>query len=119
MPGWFRSVGSGPLMWMLSNGTSTAWMGQHERKRRPGEDHAAQTANVTKEKRNENQSDKRIRGRPGQGPALLYGGAGLCQENRFQPGPLSLADRGFARGAGRHGAAAGAEQQPRGQSVPA
>src|SRR5713226_265669 len=65
-------------------------------------DDAAQTANVTKEKRNENQSDQRIRGRPAQGPALLYGGAGLCQEGRFQSGPISLADRGLARGAGRH-----------------
>src|SRR6266446_3991600 len=76
---------------MLSNVTWTAWsspsIGQHQRKGRQGEDEAAQTANVTKEKRNENQSDQRIRGRPGQGPAVLYGGAGLCQENRFQPGP--------------------------------
>src|SRR6266404_6157099 len=54
------------------------------------------------EKRNENQSDQRTRGRPGQGPALLYGGTGLCQEDGFQPGPVSLADRGLARGAGRH-----------------
>ncbi len=73
-----------------------------QRKGRQGEDDAAQTANVTKEKRNENQTDQRIRGRPGQGPALLYGGTGLCQEGRFQPGPISLADRGLARGAGRH-----------------
>src|SRR6267142_4319370 len=102
MLGWFRSVGSGPPMWMLSNGTSTAWTSQRERNRSPGEGHAAETAKVTKEKRNENQSDKPIRGRPGQGSALLYGGDGLCQENRFQPGPLSLADRGLARGAGRH-----------------
>jgi hypothetical protein len=52
MPGWLRSVGSGPLTWMLSNGTSTAWnvhhqRGQHQRKGRQGEDDAAQTANVT------------------------------------------------------------------------
>src|SRR6266550_5384206 len=80
---------------------------------------AAQTANVTKEKRNENQSDQRIRGRPGQGPSLLYGGTGLCQEGRFQSGPISLADCGLARGAGRHGAAAGAERQPCSQSVSA
>src|SRR5258707_11765261 len=107
---------------MLSNATSTEWItsiSQHQRKGRQGEDDAAQTANVTKEKRNENQSDQRIRGRPGQGPALLYGGTGLCQEDRFQSGPISLADRGLARGAGRHGAAACAEQQPRGQSVSA
>src|SRR6266853_2618200 len=104
---------------MVSNATSTTWINQHQRKGRQGEDDAAQTANVTKEKRNENQSDQRIRGRSGQGPALLYGGTGLCQEGRFQSGPLSLADRGLARGAGRHGAAAGAEQQPRSQSVSA
>src|ERR1700674_2189224 len=99
MHGWINSAGSGPLTWMLWNATSTAWINQHQRKGRQGEDDAAQTANVTKEKRNENQSDQRIRGRPGQGPALLYGGTGLCQEDRFQSGPISLADRGFARGA--------------------
>src|SRR6266566_4051948 len=37
MPGWLRSVGSGPLTWMLSNATSTAWIDQHERKGRHGE----------------------------------------------------------------------------------
>src|SRR5580704_8651963 len=104
---------------MLSNATSTAWNSQHQRKGKQGRDDAAQTANVKEEKRNENQSDQRIRGRPGQGPALLYGGAGLCQEDRFQPGPVSLAYRGLPRGAGRHGAAAGAEQQPRSQSLSA
>src|ERR1700680_2792941 len=109
MSGCLSSVGSGPLTWMLWNATSTAWINPRQRKGRQGEDAAAQTANVTKEERNENQNDQRIRGRPGQGPALLYGGTGLCQENRFQPGPLSLADRGLARGAGRHGAATGAE----------
>src|SRR6266705_4782325 len=102
MCGSLRSAGSGPLTWMLSNDTSTAWVNQHQRKRRQGEDDAAQTANVIKEKRNENQTDQRIRGRPGQGPALLYGSPGLCQEDRFQSGPISLADRGLARGAGRH-----------------
>src|SRR6184192_339797 len=102
MPGWLRSVGSGPLTWMLSNATSTTWINQHQRKGRQGEDDAAQTADVTKEKRNENQSDQCIRGRPGQGAALLYGGTGLCQKGRFQPGSISLADRSLARGAGRH-----------------
>src|SRR5215468_2090896 len=62
------------------------------------EDGAAQTADVTTEKRNENQTDQRVRGRPGQGPALLYGSTWLCQESRFQSGPISLADRGLARG---------------------
>src|SRR6266853_3832707 len=116
MPGWLSSVGSGPLTWMLSNATSTAWINQHQRKGRQRENDAAQTANVTKEKRSENQVDQRIRGRPGQGPALLYGRTGLCQEGRFQSGPISLADRGVARGGGRHRAPAAAEQQPRGQS---
>src|SRR5215470_1422251 len=104
MPGWLDSAGSGPLTWMLSNATSTAWINRQQ-----GKDDAAQTANVTKEKRNENQSDQRIRGRPGQGPALLYRGTGLCQEDRFQSGSISVADRGLARGAGRHRAAARAE----------
>src|ERR1700755_3623348 len=102
---------------MLSNATSTAWMSQGQRKGRQGEDDAAQTADVTKEKRNEDQSDQRIRGRPRQGSAFLYGGTGLRQEDRFQSGPISLADRGLARGAGGHRAAAGAEQQPRSQTV--
>src|SRR5437660_8188212 len=119
MPGSIGSEGSGPIMWMLSNATSTAWINQHRRKGRQKKDHAAQTAVVTKEKRNENHSDQRIRGRPEQGPALLYGGTGLCQEDRFQPGPVSLADGGFARGTERHGVATGAEQQPRRQNVPA
>src|ERR1700747_523751 len=64
---------------------------------------------------NENQSHERTRRRPGKGPALLYRGAGLCKEDRLQPGALSLAYCSFARGAGRHGTAVGAEQQPRGQ----
>src|SRR5881628_2113325 len=119
MPGWLRSVGSGPLTWMLSNGTSTTWIRKHQRRGRQGEDDAAQTASVTKEKKNENQNDQRICGRPGQSPALLYAGTGLCQEGRFQSGPISLADRGLARGAERHSVAIGAEQQPRGQSVSA
>src|SRR5258708_40367807 len=93
---------SGPLTGMLSNATPTTWINHHERKGRQGEDDAAQTANVRKEKRNENQIDQRLRGRPGQGSALLYGGTGLCQEDRCQAGPISLADRGLARGAGRH-----------------
>src|SRR5713226_9024180 len=102
MPGWLGSVGSGPITWMLSNATSTEWNAHHQQKTRQGKYDAAQTANMTKEKRNENQSDQRIRGRPGEDPALLKGGAGLCQENRFQPGPKSLADRGLAGGAERH-----------------
>src|SRR6266481_1334297 len=104
---------------MLSNATSTTWINPRQRKGRQAEDDAAQTANGTKEKRNEDQTDQRIRGRPGQGTALLYGGTGLCQEGRFQSGPISLADRGLARGAGRHSATTGAERQPRGQSVSA
>src|SRR5260370_37275938 len=71
---------------MLSNATLTTWINQHQRKGRQGEADAEQTANVTKEKRNENQSDQCIRGRPGKGPALLYGGTGLCQESRFPSG---------------------------------
>src|SRR5580698_623962 len=107
MPGWSSSAGSGRITWMLWNGTSTAWnvqdqRGQHQRKARQGEDNAAQIANVTKEKRNENQSDQRVRGRPEQSPALLYGSTGFCQEDRFQSGPISLVDRGLARGAGGH-----------------
>src|SRR5215472_686164 len=116
---------------MLSNATSTAWsksriglrirprIGQHPRKGRPTERDAAQTANSTKEKRNENQSDHRVRGRSGQSLALLYRGARLYKEDRFQSGSLSLADYRLTRGAERHGAPAGAEQQPRRQNISA
>src|SRR5712692_6513010 len=38
MPGWLRSVGSGPLTWMLSNATSITWINQHQRKGRQGEE---------------------------------------------------------------------------------
>src|SRR5579859_3428459 len=102
MTGWRRSGGSGPLTWMRSSGTWTAWGNRHRAKpqQRRGRHAtgAAQTANITKEARSENQVDERIRKRPGQGPALLYGRTGLCQEGRFQPGAISLADGGVARG---------------------
>src|SRR5437763_3347162 len=104
---------------MLSNATSTTWINQHQRKGRQGEDDAAQTANVTKEKRNEDQTDQRVRRRPGEGPALLYQSAGLREESRLQPGAVSLAHGGLTRGPGRHGAAAGAQRQPGSQSLPA
>src|SRR5438034_11097236 len=101
---------------MLANATSTPRINPHQRKGRPATAAAEQTANVTKEKRNEDQTNSRIRGRPGQGPALLYRSTGLCQEGRLQSGPISLADRGIARAAGRNSAAAGAERQARSQS---
>src|SRR6202162_3688862 len=100
MTGWLPSVGSGSLTWMLSSATSIAWINRLLRKeRRRGR---GPNRELTKEKRNENQSDQRIRGRSGKGPALLYGGAGLCQEVRFQSGSISLADRSLARGTRRH-----------------
>src|SRR5438552_15885112 len=105
MPGWLRSVGSGPLMWMLSNATSTAWISQHQRKGRQGEDDAAQTANLTKEKRNEDQTDQRVRRRPGEGPALLYRSARPREEGRRQPRPAPLAHGGHTSRPGRPGAA--------------
>ena len=46
MSGWLSSVGSGPLTWMLSNATSTAWINQHQRKGDKGEDGAVRTANL-------------------------------------------------------------------------
>src|SRR5205814_2172801 len=105
MLGCLSSAGSGPLTWMLSYATLIEWTvnsmdQQHPRKENKEED-AAENAKVRKEKQNENQSDQHIRGRPGEGPALLYRSIGLCQEERFEPGPISLADRGLARGAGR------------------
>lgn len=38
---------------------------------------------------------------------------------RLKPGAVSLAHGGLTRGPGRYGAAAGAQQQPGGQSLPA
>src|SRR2546429_5026037 len=93
MPGWRSSVDSGTLTSMPSNATSIAWINHkrrvgRQRGRRQTRDHAAQTANVTKEKPNENQADQRIRGRSGQGPALLYRGAGFRREKAdFSNGP--------------------------------
>src|SRR6266567_2199496 len=123
MPGWFSSAGSGPLTWMLSNATSTEWIAtprtkrQHQRKRRRND--AAAPANLTCEGTDEDQTDQRVRRRPGEGPALLYRSAGLREEGRLQPGAVSLAHGGLTRGPGRHGAAAGAQRQPGGQSLPA
>src|SRR5215469_3706973 len=55
------SVGSGPFTSMLSNATSIAWNRQPSRKGRRRRRGRAQTANLKKEKRNENQSDQPIR----------------------------------------------------------
>src|ERR1700758_4646216 len=119
MIGWISSAGSGRVTSMLLNATSTAGNHQPQRKAKQIEGAAAQTANLTKEKSNENQTDQRIRRRPRQGPALLYRRPRLCQEGRFPSGPVSLADRRLARRAGRHAVAAGAQQQPRRQSLSA
>src|SRR5579863_5204257 len=101
MLGWISSAGSGRRTWMLWNGFSTAWSGQegrvrHQKQKRRQKNNATLAADGTKEKANENQSDQHIRGRPGQSTALLYGSAGLCQENRLQSRSLSLADGGVA-----------------------
>src|SRR6516164_6201248 len=113
-PGWPRSAGSGRLTWMLSNVTSTAWISQRRQKVSPRKAKAPQSANTAKEIGNENQTDHPVCGRSGEGTALLYRGAGLYQEGRFQQRPLSLADGGLGRGAEWHRAAASVEQQPRG-----
>src|SRR5207302_2025734 len=36
--GWLSCAGSGPHTWMLSNATSTAWINQHQRNGRRGEE---------------------------------------------------------------------------------
>src|SRR5579862_7649251 len=112
MPGWLRSVGSGPLIWMLSNATSTAWIDcesigrqsktQHERRRSQSESNAARTANATKEQENEDQNHEPIRGRSGQRPTLLHGGTGFSKKNCFQPGPISLPHSVFPGGPRRY-----------------
>src|SRR5271154_4758768 len=100
---------------MLSNATLTAWIDQHHRKKRQAECDAAQTANVTKEKRNENQIDQCVRRRSGEGSALLYRSAGVREEGRLQPGAVPVAHGGLGRGPGRYPTAIGAQQQPGGQ----
>src|ERR1700678_4334747 len=119
---------------MLSNATSTAWSTAPRtrtclsttasRKRGcPGRRRGAGSSTNKKgdvatrqrpriqpcEGTDENQTDKRVRRRPGESPALLYRGTGLREEERLQQRAVSLANRGFARGAGRHRAAAGAQ----------
>src|ERR1700739_1068670 len=113
---------------MLSNAISTAWItnprtktcpwgpgNQRERKGRRSD--AAAHANLTMGGTDEDQTDQRVRRRPGEGPALLYRCDGLREEDRLQPGAVSLAHGGLSRGAGRHRAAACAEQNPGGQGV--
>src|SRR5215469_7594172 len=90
MTGWRHFEGSGPLMWMRWNAILTAWIHQHQPTGSQEAHFRAPTAKVTQESRNENQADHRVRGRPGQGAALLHGRSGLCQEDRFQSGALSL-----------------------------
>src|SRR5215467_4165595 len=119
MPGWTSSACSGRGTWMRSSATWTAWSQQRRRKRSQKESNAAKTVIATKEQRHENQGDHAVRGRPGKGLAFLYRGAGLCKKERLQSGSVSLADRCLARGAERHRAAVGAEQQPRGQGLSA
>src|SRR5579862_1512388 len=104
---------------MLSNATWTACIRQYHRKRRLRTKRRGPSHVAIKEKQNENQSDERLCRRPREGSALLYGSAGVCQENRFQSGALPLADRVVARGAERHRATVSAEQQSRDQNVPA
>src|SRR5262245_55419790 len=58
-----------------------------------GRDVAGVTRPAYKEKWHENQTDQRLRERSGQGPALLHGSVGLCQEGRLQQWPISVADR--------------------------
>src|SRR6185436_5147299 len=118
---------------LLDRGVSPLLVRSRRRSRAPPRPHAsiktsqqerkatgdrAPAANA-KEKINENQSDKPICGRPGKGTALLYRSPGFREEDRLQPGAISLADRGLGRGAGGYGAAVGVEQQSRGQSLPA
>src|SRR5579862_1179888 len=121
MPGWLSSAAFGRLTSMRSNATSTAcetivWIPtaylfqrmdhQPPPKGNSESGAAAPTARMRKEIQDENQGNELVRGRPGKGPAFLYRRLGFCQEDRFQPGSISLADRGLARRAGGHRTAA-------------
>src|ERR1700686_3355848 len=97
---------------MLSNATSIAWImiawgkqdwtSQPQRNGRLSRSRRGPNRERDKGETNEDQTDQPIRGRPEQGPALLYRGTGLCQEGRFQQRPVPLVDRSLARGAGRN-----------------
>src|SRR5690348_1287140 len=102
MPGWLPSTASGPLTWMLSNATSTAWSLQHRPNTNQRRNPAAPTADVTKEQRNEDQTHQHLRRRPGQGSPLLYRSAGLREEDRLQSGSISLAHGRLTGGPGGH-----------------
>src|SRR5258705_12354052 len=71
MPCWLRSVGSGPLTWMRSNATSTAWINPHDRKGRQGEGDDRSRAVHTRS----GQRDAGTKGRRIVGPeAMKFGG---------------------------------------------
>src|SRR6202011_5049881 len=70
---------------MLSNTTSPAWIDQHQRRGRQEED-VAQTANVIKEKRSENQSDQHICGRPEQALRFYTEVLGFAKRTDFSQG---------------------------------
>lgn len=64
MDGWLSFAGSGPLTWMHSNATWIEWMNraqpktrQHQPRRTRRKDDAVQTADLIREKYNENQTD--------------------------------------------------------------
>src|SRR5580704_13157659 len=109
---------------MPSNATWTASNNQRQkreqqRKRTHRGLAAIQTAKQTKENRNENQNNDPVRRRSRKGPALLYRSLRLHQKNRFQPGPLSLANSNLARRSARPRAATSPRQQPSSQSLSA
>jgi hypothetical protein len=52
---------------------------------------ARDIATAAEENTHENQSHESLRRRPGEGAPLLYRSAGLCEEDRLQPGTVSLA----------------------------
>src|ERR1700676_5544529 len=81
MPGWLRSVGSGPLTSMLSNTTSTTWINQHQRKgRQGGEDDRSRSVHTG--------SGQRGAGTKGRSPIRF----GLV----FRGGPIELEQVGSA-----------------------
>src|SRR5579862_5645634 len=72
---------------MLSNATSTASIHPLQRKQKQRRRRRGPNRDVTKETRNENQSDQPIRGRPGEGSALLHERTGICKKTDFSNGP--------------------------------
>ena len=108
MPGWLPSAGSGPLTSMLSNAISIAWIhsalaNKVNTSQKEDKEKTARPKPRTSQRRNEmkikvtsvyvDDQDKALR---------LYTEVLGFAKRPISVRPISLADRGLARGPGRH-----------------